>query len=181
LQSTVNDDSHKSASNPEATFVVEKEIKPEVKGSGSILSSLSDLPKLGGQSSLSDLPPLTANSLAPNNRVSPVKLASLKKVPSIEKPSIKPATVSDEPTSTTTAVSASAVTTTTTKAGIGYEDAKALFAPPLKSNLSLEDEEIEEEMDDFLNSSVSASEDFTKDETASEAASLKADFVENLS
>jgi hypothetical protein len=54
------------------------------------------------------------------------------------------------------------------------------FTPKLTSNVSLEDDEIEEEMEEFLNSSVSASEDFTKDETASEAASLKADFVEKL-
>ena len=56
----------------------------------------------------------------------------------------------------------------------------SITVPPLTSNASLEDEEIEEDMEDFLNSSVSASEDFTKDETASEAASLRADFVDKL-
>ena len=179
---TANESSHKSFSNPEATFVVEKDPKPEPKG-GSILSSLADLPKLSVQSSLSDLPPLTTSS-----RTSPVKLASHKKVPTIEK--AKAAAVADEPTLsplTSAAAPAPAAPLSSAAAskpgGVLEEQplsSKAPFAPELKSNLSLEDDEIEEEMDDFLNSSVSASEDFTKDETASEAASLKADFVESL-
>lgn len=64
----------------------DKESKPEPpKSSSSFLTSLSDLPKLGSQASLGDLPPLTSNP-----RTSPVKLAALKKVPSIEKPPAQP-------------------------------------------------------------------------------------------
>jgi hypothetical protein len=61
----------------------DKESKPEQqsKPSSSFLTSLSDLPKLSSQASLGDLPPLMSNP-----RTSPVKLAALKKVPSIEKP-----------------------------------------------------------------------------------------------
>ena len=60
----------------------EKENRPESKIPSSPLSSLADLPKLSSslQASLGDLPPLTSAI-----RTSPVKLAALKKVPSIDK------------------------------------------------------------------------------------------------
>lgn len=76
-------------------------------------------------------------------------------------------------------IPSAAATKTEAKSERNEPDVKS-FVSPLKPNLSLEDDDIEEEIYEFLNSSVSASEDFTKDESASEAQDLKADFVEKL-